>query len=104
MPATLPTQAVNAGRAAVSFAQRVRETHARRSPRGSAQREADIKVALERLRTTMEPLRSEIGRFPYGPKTPDADANRKIIYDLSQAIQRERRKLWKMQERKRGKK
>ena len=44
----------------------------------------------------MKPLRSEIGRFPYGPQTDEAEANRERIRQASDALQRERRKLWKM--------
>ena len=48
------------------------------------------------LKRAMRPLRSEIGRFPYGPQTDEAEANREEIREASTAIQRERRKLWKM--------
>jgi hypothetical protein len=97
MPTELPKDAIEAADAAVSFAQQVRRFHARRSDKTSAQRSADIALALERLRTAMLPLRSEIGRFPYGPQTTLAEKNRQTIRDASDSIQRERRKLWKMQ-------
>lgn len=97
MPAVLDPQISNDAEAAIENAKRVRTAHARRSQRGAPQRESDIKIALERLRLAMKPLRSEIGRFPYGPDTEDAERNRKTIISLSQDIQRERRKLWKMQ-------
>jgi hypothetical protein len=45
----------------------------------------------------MGPLRSEIGRFAYGPQTTLAERNRQAIRDASDKLQRERRKLWKMQ-------
>ncbi len=97
MPAYLDPKIAHDAEAAIENAKRVRAAHARRSRRGAPQRESDIKIALDRLKTAMKPLRSEIGRFPYGPDTEVAEQNRKIIIDLSQDIQRERRKLWKMQ-------
>lgn len=96
MPAHLPPNLVTAAKTAINYARHVREVHARRSDRGAPQREADIQIALDRLKQAMKPLRSEIGRFPYGPKTEQAEENRQVIYRLSQDIQRERRKLWKM--------
>lgn len=96
MPNELPKDAINAASAAVEFAQTVRRHHRRRTGRTSVQRAQDIKLALTRLREAMEPLRSEIGRFPYGPQTDAAEANRQRIREASTAIQRERRKLWKM--------
>jgi hypothetical protein len=96
MPEILPKEEVDAAYAAVDAAKAVRQFHRRRTERGNKQREADISLALERLKTVMQPLRSEIGRFPYGPQTDTADKNRLTIYDASKAVQRERRKLWKM--------
>lgn len=96
MPQVLPEKLLRRAQAAVENAERVRKVHRRRTPRGSDQREADLRAALDRLKDAMRPLRSEIGRFPYGPATPEAERNREIIYEASRAIQRERRKLWKM--------
>lgn len=90
---------VEAGHAAVAYAQQVRKFHRRRTAKTSQQREADIEMALERLREAMEPIRSEIGRFPYGPQTTVAEARREAIRECSAAIQSERRKLWKMRAR-----
>lgn len=86
---------------AVDYATNVRKYHAKRSDRDSQQRKDDIAMALTRLREAMKPLRSEIGRFPYGPQTTAADAIRKEVRTASSAIQRERRKLWKMRPKKR---
>jgi hypothetical protein len=97
MPAHLDPKVTHDAEAAIENAKRVRAAHARRSRRGSPRREQDINIALDRLKTAMKPLRSEIGRFPYGPDTEKAEQNRKIITDLSGDIQKERRKLWKMQ-------
>ena len=96
MPSDLPKDAIETARAAVVLAQSVRSRHRRRTDRGSARRVADIHHALDRLTTAMAPLRSEIGRFPYGPQTTVAEKERELIRDASAALQVERRKLWKM--------
>lgn len=96
MPSELPTDAIEAADAAVIFAQQVRRMHRRRSGRTSKQRSSDIELALTRLKEAMGPIRSEIGRFPYGPQTDAAEANREAIRVASARIQSERRKLWKM--------
>lgn len=98
MPSELPTRDIDAAMAAVAFARQVRSYHARRTGRNTAQRKSDIETALERLRAAMVPLRSEIGRFPYGPQTTTAERNRDVIREASAAIQEERRKLWKMRD------
>jgi hypothetical protein len=98
MPLNLPTQALREAETAISHAQRVRQRHARNTEKGSAQREADIKIALDKLRKAMRPLRSEIGRFAYGPQTETAEDNRAKIRAVSAMLQAERRKLWKMQD------
>ena len=99
MPATLPPRVLENAEAAVVFAQAVRSTHRRRSNKTSSQRQSDIRLALERIREAMAPLRSEIGKFPYGPQTDVAEKNRQSIRNASFALQRERRKLFKMQKR-----
>ena len=96
MPTELPNDAIESAEAAVAFAQQVRRFHRRRTNRLSSQRERDIELALERLKEAMLPIRSEIGRFPYGPQTDLAERNREKIRDASKQIQSERRKLWKM--------
>lgn len=97
MPAELPEKIIETADAAVVFAQGVRRTHRRRTKPTERRRETDIQIAMDRLREAMIPLRSEIGRFPYGPQTATAESNREAIREASAAIQRERRKLWKMQ-------
>lgn|SRR4051812_13430409 len=99
MPSELPRDAIDSADAACAFAQQVRKFHRRRTAKNSERRESDIKSAIERVREAMAPLRSEIGRFPYGPQTSIAEGNRQRIRDASDALQRERRKLWKMQKR-----
>jgi hypothetical protein len=85
--------------AAVTSAQRVRAHHRRRTDKRSKQRAQDIEVATNRLRDAMVPLRSYLGRFPYGPQTSVTRAEYDEVSKASQAIQAERRKLWKMQPR-----
>lgn len=96
MPALLPKENLQAADAAIAFAQQVRRYHRRRTSKGSKQRTDDIAAALERLKVAMAPLRSEIGRFPYGPQTDVAEENRDKIKAKSRELQSERRKLWKM--------
>jgi hypothetical protein len=97
MPAELSESMMEAADAAVIFAQQVRRMHRRRTGRSSTQRKTDIDLAIFRLKEAMGPLRSEIGRFAYGPQTTLAERNRQAIRDASDKLQRERRKLWKMQ-------
>ena len=99
MPTELPRSDIESAFAAVQHAEATRRYHARRTPRGSRQREEDLRLAAERLKEAMKPLRSHIGRFPYGPQTEIAGQNRARILEASDAIQRERRKLWKMRSR-----
>jgi hypothetical protein len=84
--------------AAVSHAREVRKRHARQTDRGTAQREADLRIARQGIDAAMRPLRSEIGRTPYA-HIPREDE----IREASKALQAERRKLWKMQDRRRTK-
>lgn len=99
MPATRPTQELGAATAAVENAQRVRAYHRRRTEKRSPQRTRDIDVALEIIADAMKPLKSMIGSFPHSPhQTVTAEANREAIREASLALQRERRKLWKMKD------
>lgn len=102
MPAIRPATELDAAQAAADNAQRVRAYHRRRTEKGSLQREQDIEIALDRVREAMKPLKSMIGQFPYGPQTDTAEANREEIREMSLALQRERRKLWKMKDRRGG--
>ena len=99
MPAELPQDLIEAADAAVVYARQVRRIHRKRTDKDSKQRLTDIDLALVRLKEAMAPLRSEIGRFPYGPQTDEAEDNRQMIRVASQEIQRERRKLFKMRRR-----
>lgn len=83
---------IEAADKAVQHAQSVRKAHARKSKRGSKQRETDINIAVERIRTAMRPIRRKIARLPYGSSSMVAEDLR----GASQGLQRERRKLWKM--------
>lgn len=99
-------QVLRAAEAAVSHAQDVRKTYAKRTGRGDRRRQTDIQLALNRLKTKMKPIRSELARLPYGIKLYanvqgplDLKSQQRQLRAASDAIQRERRKLWKMQER-----
>lgn len=96
MPRHLPVKEIEDAEAAVAYAQNVRRYHRRRSPRSSKQRVSDVQLAITRLAAAMRPLRSEIGRFPYGPQTDIAEQNREAIREAAASIKRERIKLWKM--------
>lgn len=96
MPRHLPEKEIEDAAAAVAYAQQVRAFHRRRSARTSSQRVHDVNLALKRLKDAMKPLKSEIGRFPYGPQTMQAEAHREIIRQAAADIKRERIKLWKM--------
>jgi hypothetical protein len=95
VPHQLPTEALKEAHAAVVFARQMRRYYARQD-RDPERRAADLKKAMDRVREAMRPIRGEIGRFPYGPQTTRAEANREEIRKASEALQRERRKLWKM--------
>lgn len=97
MPHAIPKNLIEEAEAAVAYAQQVRAYHRRRTQKGNAQRKKDVKLALKRIKEAMVPIRTEIGKFPYGPQTPTADNNRAAIRAASFALQTERRKLWKMQ-------
>lgn len=99
MPEKLPESALKTAEAAIAYAAQVRRYHARRTQKGDPQRETDIRVAKDRLKEAMKPLRSAIAKFPYEAQTDAAEKYRDRVRDLSEAIQRERRKLWKMQSR-----
>lgn len=99
MPRLLPQEDIDAAYAACDYAQSVRKMHRRRSTMGSAQREQDIQIGLDRLKDAIAPIRSVIGTFPYGPQTGEAERNRVAVLEASAAIQAERRKLWKMKAR-----
>ncbi len=96
VPAELHRNLIDDAEAAIAFAQQVRAYHRRRTATDSERRLYDIALARERLRDAMKPLRSEIGRFHFGPQTTIAERNRDVIRDVSQRIGAERRKLTKM--------
>lgn len=94
-PKLTPAEMVHAGQVAVDYAISVRTYHAKRTRRGSQQREEDIKIALDRLRSAMKPIRSEIASWPFRAVVKE----RESVESMSKSIQRERRKLWKMRAR-----
>jgi hypothetical protein len=77
---------------AIEYALSVRKLHARRTRPGSRQREVDIRVALNKLALAMYPIRRKAAMFVY-LNSPLSEE----IKEISRAMQRERRKLWKMQ-------
>lgn len=83
---------VEEGETAIEYALSVRKLHARRSRPGSRQREVDIRVALNKLALAMYPIRRKAAMYVYH-ETPLSEE----IKEVSKAMQRERRKLWKMQ-------
>lgn len=86
--------------AAIRHARDVRKYHARRTGKGSQQRENDLREALERLRRAMIPLRAFRGAAPYKPQTHAHVELADRVAEASKVIQGERRRLWKMQDRK----
>ena len=90
---------LRAGQDAVTYAVSVRTYHAKRTRRGSNQREADIQMALDRLKSAMRPIRSEIASYPFKPLREASADDREKMQGMSKAIQKERRKLWKMRTR-----
>lgn len=86
--------------AAVRHARSVRSFHRRRSIRGSKQREQDLHEARERLKKVMVPLRSFLGKAPYETQSDHHKAFTERVRLASKELQSERRKLWKMMDRK----
>jgi hypothetical protein len=86
-----------AAEAAIVFARKVREHHARRTGKGTPGREADLASAMERIREAMAPIRSALGAIPYMEEfDTDLEAD---LRETSQKLQAERRRIWKMQKR-----
>lgn len=99
--------ALDGARAAASHAQDVRQTYAKRVGRGDRQRQTDIQHALNRLKRVMKPIRSELARIPYvlrANSDPDLELQQEQLLAASDLLQRERRKLWKMQPKKKKEK
>jgi hypothetical protein len=84
---------------ACRIASDTRRLHRRRTKKGSPQREADLKIASDHLRDAMRPIRRELARFPYRSPNQTAHARRLALLGASEAVQRERRKVWKMRRR-----
>lgn len=82
--------------AAVRHAKDTREYHARRTPKGTPQREEDLSMARHRLAVAMTPIRSFLGAAPFKLK-PGEEEIWERANTASKAIQYERRQLWKMQ-------
>lgn len=91
-----PAKIIADANGAVAFARATRLVNARTTSKGDIARERALRTALDKLRAAMLPLRSCMARFPYGPQTEAARRNRARVKVVSQEIQVERRKLWKM--------
>lgn len=89
--------ALKEARAAVRHAQDTRNLHARRSKKGTPQREEDLKQARERIRLAMVPLKTFLGRAPFVRLTQEENELWQRATAASKALQRERMKVWKMQ-------
>lgn len=85
--------------AAVRHAEDTRNLHAKRSRKGSPQREEDLRYARERLRLAMIPIRGYLGRAPFVRLTEYEVELWDRATQASEAIQGQRRRLWKMQQR-----
>lgn len=81
--------------AAVKHAQEIRAYHRKRSKPGDKQRDVDIRHALTKVRAAMRPIRSQLGRAPYD-NSADAAERRVELRAISEKLQAERRKLWKL--------
>lgn len=85
--------------AAIRHAKDVRAYHAKRTKRGSKQREQDLQSASDRLKSAMAPIRSYLGRAAYEMKTPLRSKHQVEAKRVSKKLQKERRSLWKMKDR-----
>lgn len=90
-------EALRAAEIAVAAAQEARATLRGRTTKGSLEREGTIAARIDALNHAAKPLRREAGRFAHDPARERRWGPR--VRKAATAIQRERRKLWKMQER-----
>ena len=97
MASRLTDDEVANAEAAIKHAQSVRRLHRRTTDRANRARQNDIKVALQRLKSTMSPIRRYLSSCYYGPQTAVTMLRKDQISQLSKAMQAERRKLFKMQ-------
>lgn len=80
---------------AIDNARAIRKALAKRTRKGDRQRNQAIDRALRDIRLAMKPIRHEIARTQY---EPNDSRYRQVILLLSDQLQRERRKLWKMRQ------
>lgn len=99
MPIDLTEHDLAAAEAAAENAARVRKLHRRETPKGDPRREADLKLAQERIQLAMRPLRSFMCGYAYGPQSETRANTRERVEAISLQLQAERRKLWKMRNR-----
>lgn len=83
---------------AVRHARDVRKVHARRTTKGTKQREDDLQMASSRVKLAMKPLRSFLGSAPSKTQTDAFVDLTERVKQASSELQAERRKLWKMQD------
>lgn len=87
--------------AATEHARDTRAAYRKRVGRSDKQRLTDIGLALFKLKMAMKPVRAELARIPYQLREesdPRLEEQRALLLDVSDAMQRERRKLWKMKQ------
>lgn len=92
---------VNIAIAAADHARDTRAAYRKRVGRDDRQRQSDIGLALHKLKMAMVPVRAELARIPYqlrAEDNPRLREQRALLLDTSDALQRERRKLWKMRQ------
>lgn len=93
-----PEYYIKRGWDAVQFAQDVRSVIRKKHPKGHRQREADLEIAQERVQEAMTPIRSRLCQMQYLKGTPAHEKEYKRLRKVSEALQSERRKLWKMRQ------
>jgi len=91
---------LKAAELAARHAKDVREYHARRSSKGSKQREHDLQEATARLKKAMKPLRSWLGQASSKNSTTAHEEITDRVRQTSKELQAQRRRLWKMMARK----
>jgi hypothetical protein len=96
MPEAIEQRDIDLAEAAIAGAQRTRKYHARRTQKSSSQRKQDLDIGMDALKEAMRPIRSALARLPSRQQTEAVKNERRELRSLSERIQKERRKLWKM--------
>lgn len=88
------TEITDRARDAAKAALATREKYRWHVNKGDPERKADIAAALEGLDRAMKPVRSEIGRLPWHPRSAHEE---QMLRSVSRRCQYERKQLKKMQ-------